>query len=357
MISLAVDAMGGDFAPRNIVEGVGLALDAAPGLCNIILVGDRRQMADQLVRLGKSGHPNIELVHAEQVVEMNEAPAAAVRGKPKSSIAIAVDLVKQGAAQAVFSAGHTGAAVASAVLKMRPLPGVERPAIATVFPNRKGRFLLLDAGASVDCRSQHLAQFAAMGEVYSRHILGIANPRIGLLNIGEEPSKGNEMVKEAHELLTRLGRQSLNFVGNVEGSNMFDDLCDVLVCDGFVGNIALKCSEGTSRLVSDLLRHFLKRTTIRKLGALLSRNAYRDIKDVADHSEYGGAPLLGVNGVCIIGHGSSCPNAVANAIRVGRESVEREISQHIQDRMVELNLCQSRKPTKDERAREERQPV
>ncbi len=338
MIPLAVDAMGGDFAPRNIIEGTGLALDSQPRIGPVFLVGDQAQIEAELERIGRVDDDRIKIVHSEQVVGMTESPAAAIRSKPDSSIAMAVDLVKKGQAMAMVSAGHTGAAVASSVLKLRPLPGIERPAIATVFPGPRKQFLMLDAGASVDCRSQHLAQFAVMGEIYSRYILNIDNPRVALLNIGEEASKGNEQVKEAHHLLESLRKRGLNFVGNIQGSNMFDDLCDVLVCDGFVGNITLKCSEGTARFISNFLNQYLRKNWCRRLGALLSRNAFRDLKAIADQSEYGGAPLLGVNGICIIGHGSSCSNAVANALRVAGEAVEQQISQHILERMSELQI-------------------
>ncbi len=338
MISLAVDAMGGDFAPRNIVEGVGIAIDTLPDLGPVYLVGDQRQVEEELAAIGKSGHERIQVLHSEQVVGMTESPASAIRNKPNSSIAMAVDLVKQGQARAVVSAGHTGAAVASSVLKLRPLPGIERPAIAPVFPGPNGRFLVLDAGASVDCRSRHLAQFAVMGEIYSRDILGIDNPRIGLLNIGEEASKGNGLLKETYGLLEEMRGKGLNFIGNVQGSNIFEGLCEVVVCDGFVGNVVLKCSEGAARFFAGSLKKYLRQTYLRRLGALLSRNAYKDLRAVADQSEYGGAPLLGINGVCIIGHGSSCPNAVANAVRVACQAVEQEIGQQILERMNILGI-------------------
>jgi len=339
MISLAVDAMGGDYAPRNIIEGVGLALDSDNAIGNVFLTGDRSRIEEELKRIGKQGNSKIEIVHCDQVVEMNEAPATAIRKKPESSIARAVDLVKEGKAQAIVSAGHTGAAVASSVLKLRPQTGMERPAIATLLPRRDGgRFLLLDAGASVDCRSKHLAQFAVMGETYSRCVRGIENPRIGLLNIGEENSKGNETLKETYALMESLKDKGLNFVGNVEGNVMFDGLCDVVVCDGFTGNIALKCGEGTAKFITGHLKEYLKKTWIRRLGALFSRRAFLELKAVADQSEYGGAPLLGVNGVCIISHGCSCPNAIANALRVAEESVEQQVSSNILDRIRELRL-------------------
>ncbi len=349
MIPIAVDAMGGDFAPGNLVEGVGKALDTLPDLGPLFLVGDKEKVSRELRRIGKFDDDRIQLIHSDQVVEMTESPAAAIRNKPGSSIAMAVDLVKQGRARAVFSAGHTGAAVASSVLKLRPLPGIEKPAIATIFPSATGRFLVLDAGASVDCRSRHLAQFAVMGEIYCQYVLGIESPRIALLNIGEETTKGNGLTKETYQLLEKMRSRGLNFVGNVQGTSMFDGNCDVVLCDGFVGNVVLKCSEGSSQFFSGYLKKYIQQNWLRRFGAFLARNAFKDLKAIADHSEYGGAPLLGVNGICIIGHGSSCPNAVANALKVARRAVEEEIGEHLLARIdhMRINSADKKRQTAD----------
>jgi glycerol-3-phosphate acyltransferase PlsX len=258
------------------------------------------------------------------------------RSKRKSSINVAVDLVKAGTADAVVSAGNTGAAVASTVLKLRTLPGIERPGISTIFPTPSGHFVLLDAGSTVDCKPMHLVHYAIMGDVYQRHILGTENPRIGLLNVGDESVKGNDLTKQTFKLLSNL--KQLNFIGNVEGHDLFTGDVDVVVCDGFVGNVVLKTCESLAGMLGDFLKNSLKKTWVRKFGYLLSRGAYQELRNLADHAEWGGAPLLGVNGVCIIGHGSSSPKAVRNAIRVAGEFVQHQVNTHIVNRVQNLGL-------------------
>lgn len=338
MLTIAVDAMGGDFAPRAIIAGVAGTLASASFSepYQILLVGDEQELNRELSGAGIAGDSRLAVVHASEVVEMDDAPAAAMRSKRDSSINVAVDLVKTGRAGAVFSAGNTGAAVASTVVKLRMLAGVERPGIATIFPSPTGPFVLLDAGATVDCKPIHLVHYAIMGDVYAQHILGHSNPRIGVLSVGGEESKGNELSKETFKLLSQL--PDIHFVGNVEGHDLFGGEVDVVVCDGFVGNVMLKCCESLAKTVAHILRQNLEKTPCRKLGYLLSRNAYKELKQVTDYAEYGGAPLLGVNGVCIIGHGSSSPRAVENALRVAGEFIVHQVNERIVERIEHLGL-------------------
>ncbi len=337
MLNISVDAMGGDHAPRAVIEGVGEALDAFGDAYKLFLVGHQDVLQSELARIGKLDDPRLEIIQAEEVVHMHEAPAAAMRSKRNSSINVAVDLVKQQRAQAVISAGNTGAAVASTVVKLRTLPGIERPGIITVFPSPTGHFILLDSGATVDCKPIHLIHYAMMGDVYARNILNYENPRIGLLNVGGEQMKGNDLTKETHKLLSNLAE--INFIGNVEGHDLFSGAVDVVICDGFVGNVVLKSCESLAETLGHILKEKLTQTFIRKLGYLLSRNAYQELRQLSDYAEYGGAPLLGVNGVCIIGHGSSSPRAICNAIRVAGEFVSHQVNQHIVDRIQHLGLA------------------
>jgi len=327
---IAVDAMGGDDAPREIVAGAIRAVRELSGISRLYLVGNRNAVQAEIDAAPGSIPKAIELVAAEQVVGMDESPAAAIRRKKDSSISRAVDLVKEGKADAVFSAGNTGAAVAATTLKLRTLAGVSRPGIATVFPSKKGAFVLIDAGANIDCSAELLVQFAVMGSLYSREILGVANPRVGLLNIGGEQAKGNDATKKAYSLLEK---SHLQFFGNAEGRDLFDGRVDVVVCDGFVGNVFLKTTESVASAFGSWLKDELMRTTIRKLGAILSRGAFKDLKARADPARYGGAPLLGVNGICIIGHGSSTAEAVLNAVRVASEEVAHNINHLIVNEM------------------------
>jgi glycerol-3-phosphate acyltransferase PlsX len=336
MAVIAIDGMGGDYAPQAIVEGIDQALDGSlPGIKQILLVGDEARLASELDRVGRRGDSRIELVHADQVVDMHESPAKAVRSKRRSSINVAVDMVKQGRADAVISAGHTGAATAASVLKLRTLPGVERPAIATLMPSPSGHFLVLDVGSNVECKPIHLLQYAIMGDVYERTIRGKSSPRIGLISVGGETGKGNDLTKETFKLLESTPH--LNFVGNIEGHDLFTGKVDVVLCDGFTGNVILKTCEGLAHAIGKILKQSLKKTPVRMLGALLSQGAFRELKELCDYAESGGAPLLGVNGVCIIGHGSSCPRAIRNAIRVAGEFVEYQVNRHIVERIEEIS--------------------
>ena len=343
MVSLAIDVMGGDHAPRCVVEGVGLALDSLEGIERLFLIGRQTDMEQELRRIGKLGHARLELVHTDQVVAMHESPAAAIRTKKDASIAVAVDLVKDGRARAVVSAGHTGAAVASTVLKLRTLPGIERPGIATILPAISGRFLLLDAGANVDTKPGQMAQYAIMGEIYAREILGVAHPRIGLLNVGGEDGKGNELTREAFKTLSALKDMGLEFVGNAEPNDLFSGNIDVVVCDGFTGNMVLKTGEAVAKFTRQRMKLSIGRNPARLAGAMLLRGAFADLRRASDSEEYGGAPLLGVNGVCIKAHGASTPLAIRNAIRVAVEAVEHHVNELIVARVQELGVAKPEK--------------
>ena len=324
-MKIALDAMGGDFGPPNLVAGAALALREYPRISKLFLVGDTAQIEAELRKLG-CNDSRIEVVHSTQVVDMSDRAWSAVRRKKDSSVSRAVDLVKHGQANAIVSAGHTGAAVAASMVKLRTLPGIYRPGIAAVLPTETNVFVLMDAGANIDARPEHLLQYAFMGSVYSSHVLGYKNPTVGLISLGEEDVKGNEMTKEVFKMLKK---SSLNFVGNIEGRHLFEDPVEVVVCDGFVGNVILKTCESISVAIFQWLKHELSRTPMRKLGAFLARESFRTIKDKTNYEEYGGSPLLGVNGICIIAHGSSTPLAVKNALRVAAESIEHQVNPHI----------------------------
>jgi len=322
---IALDAMGGDFGPKNNVEGAVLASKEYRHIEKIFLVGDATAIGAELKRIGYQDQ-RIEIFHASEVVDMHESAAKAVRQKKDSSICRAIDLVKNGSAQAVVSAGHTGAAVAASVLKLRTLKGIERPAVACIMPTENGVFVLIDAGANPDSTPENLVQFGIMGSVFSEQVLGNKSPKVALLSIGEEDLKGNDITKEAFKVLKT---SSLNFQGNIEGRDLYESPADVVVCDGFTGNVVLKTSESIAYAIFGWLRRELNRGLVRKLGARLARGAFRDIYKKTNAEEYGGMPLLGVNGVCIIAHGSSSPVAIKNAIRVAAESVQQDLNPHI----------------------------
>lgn len=326
MVTIAVDAMGGDHAPRTEVEG---AIRAAKSLdVKIILVGREDALRDELSRHDGARSLPIQIVHASERVTMEDSAAKAVRGKRDSSIRVACRLVRDGIAEGLVSAGNTGAVMVTAKLVQGMLPGVDRPALASAFPTLTGRpAVMVDVGANVDCTERMLAQFAVMGEIYSRVIFHVENPRVGLLSNGEEEHKGNEVTRRAHALLKTL---PLNFIGNVEGGELYSGHTDVLVCDGFIGNVALKVSEGLVDVIKQMLQESLEATIAGKIGYVLSRAAYAAFKKRVDYSEYGGAPLLGVRGVCIICHGRSNANAIKNAIRVAAEFSSGKINNRIE---------------------------
>ena len=324
-MKIALDAMGGDFAPKNTVAGAVAALREYPHITTLYLVGDKPRLEKEL-KDNAYTDPRIEIVHATQVVEMSDGAVESVRRKKDSSVSRAVDLVKNGDAQAIVSAGHTGAAVAATTIKLRTLPGIERPGIASIIPTESNVFVLIDAGANIDARPLHLLQYAIMGAVYSRHVLGYKNPAVGLMSIGEEDVKGTDFTKDVFKLLKKSG---LNFRGNVEGHDLFEDPVEVVLCDGFVGNVVLKTCEAIAHAVFQWLKHEIYKTPMRKLGGMLAKGAFKAIYKKTNYEEYGGSPLLGVNGVCIIAHGASSPLAIKNAIRVAAESIAQEINPHI----------------------------
>ena len=329
---IALDAMGSDRAPRPEIEG---AIQAARHLgARVVLVGSEPIIKTELRRYRWTSQLPIEIVHASEVITMEDKAAQAVRSKRQSSMHVGLRLVREGRAAGFVTAGNTGAAMAAAKMILGALPGVDRPALAAVFPTaiRTGA-MLLDVGANVDCDAHNLEQFAVMGEVYFRSIVSTRRPRVGLLSIGEEETKGNQLTREAFQLLKQL---PLNFVGNVEGRDLYNGEVDVIVSDGFVGNVALKTSEGVVNLVRAALKEALRETITRQVGYLLSRSAFTDFKKRLDHTEYGGAPLLGLKGVCIITHGSSNANAIKNAIRVAAEFAESNANAEIEKALAAI---------------------
>jgi glycerol-3-phosphate acyltransferase PlsX len=323
---IAIDAMGGDHAPDEVVAG---ALRAHEELeADVILVGDPERIEASVKRHHHSGQ--LEIVPAEGTVEMHEEPLTALRRKPKASINVAMDLVKQGRADAVVSAGHSGAAMASALLRLGRLKGIDRPAIGAVLPTMvAGKpVLILDVGANVDCRPKFLEQFAVMGTIYSRCVLGIPEPKVGLLNIGEESSKGNELALRVHQMLADNTR--ISFIGNAEGRDVLSGAFDVVVCDGFVGNVLLKFAEAIGEVLLQIIREELPQGLHGQLGTAILKPNLRRIKQRIDHAEHGGGLLLGVSGICIISHGSSQAPSIFNAIRLAKEAVDHNVLQQIQ---------------------------
>jgi phosphate acyltransferase len=331
-MKIAVDAMGGDNAPRAVVAG---AVQASREYgAGIILVGIEQVVREELAKHPQAKTLPIEVRNATEVVDMLDSAATVFRRKKDSSIRVANELVKSGEADAVFSAGHTGAAMSTSLFVLGRVEGVERPAIATFMPTLTGTSIVLDVGANVDCKPNHLLQFAVMGEVYARYFLGNPNPKVGLLSIGEEETKGNELTKEAFKLLTET---SLNFIGNVEGRDVMAGRADVIVCDGFIGNVVLKVSEAVAEAIGLFLREDIKKSPLSKLGYLLMRPAFRSLKSRVDYAEYGGAPLVGINGISIISHGRSSDRAVKNAIGVAAGLAKSEVNKHIRED-IEKNM-------------------
>lgn len=337
MIKIAVDAMGGDHAPQSEVEGALAAVQEYP--VSVVLVGQEQKILAELKRHRASKKFPIEIQNATQVVAMEDMAAASFRKKRDSSIHVAARLVRDGKADGVVSAGNTGAVMATSKIVMGVLPSVDRPVLAAVFPTSKGKpAILLDVGANVDCKPFHLEQFAVMGEIYSRIIFNVAHPRVGLLSIGEEASKGNDLTREVYGLLKK---NALNFIGNVEGRDLYNGSCDVIVCDGFTGNVALKVSEGLVEAIATLLREELSATLTSKMGYVLSQRAFSNFKRRLDYSEYGGAPLLGLKGVCIICHGRSNSHAIKNAVRVAYEFCHNKLSEKIEHEVSRIATRES----------------
>jgi phosphate acyltransferase len=325
---IGIDAMGGDYGPAVLAAGTVVAFRELPGRFEVVLVGDEEQIRHGLKRAHADGLP-IEVVHAAERIEMSEKAASAVRRKSQSSLGVLTQLHKEGRIDAMFSAGNTGAVVATALFGLGRLESVSRPALAAFMPNPGGGTVVLDVGANAECRPSYLVQFAHMGSVYARYLLGRPNPRVGLLSIGEEDTKGNTLVFEALPLL-RAARH-LNFIGNVEGRDVFKGSCDVVVTDGFTGNVVLKTAESVAGLLAHMVREELSRDWLARGGALLMRPALRRVKRRIDWEEYGAAPLLGVNGVCFIGHGSSGVRAYRSAILTLARFVEQRVNEHIRE--------------------------
>ena len=332
---IAVDAMGSDRAPKPEVEG---AIQAARHLgMHVTLVGREQQVRAELGHHPFAAGLPIEIVHASEVITMEDKVGQAIRAKRDSSMRVGLRLVRDGKAAGFITAGNTGAAMATAKMVFGTLPGVDRPALAAVFPTAAGTAaILLDVGANVDCKPENLQQFAIMGEIYFRSIFGTKRPRVGILSIGEEETKGNELTREAYKLLKQT---PLNFVGNVEGRDLYNGEVDVIVADGFVGNVALKISEGVVNLVRYQLKESLRATITRQVGFLLSRRAFAEFKKRLDYAEYGGAPLLGLKGICIVSHGSSNANAIKNAIRVASEFAEHRINESIERELATVHTA------------------
>jgi len=332
-MKLAIDAMGGDYAPQNIVAGAVDALRQNDHIERLFLVGDTGRVEAEL---RKQGTPDrrIEIVHASVIIAMDDPPVQSVRRKKDSSMCRAIDLVKRHDANAIVSAGNTGALLTASHLKLRTLEGVDRPGLAVLIPSPENVFVLMDAGANLEPHPSNLVQYAIMGSLYSRQILGYQRPRVGLFSIGTEEMKGNELTLESYRLLKQT---NLNFIGNIDGHDLFANIADVIVTDAFVGNAVLKACESTARLVSRWLKEEIKRNPLRMLGAMLAGGAFKALKRKADPDEYGGAVLLGINGICIKAHGASSPKAVKNAIRVATEFVESQFNEHIVEEITSFH--------------------
>ena len=340
---VAVDAMGGDHAP--VVEVEGAVAAAREFAIPVTLVGDTDRLRQELAKHDCQGL-DIIIQHAAEVVGMHDSASDAVRKKKDSSIRVAFELVKQGAADAVVSAGNSGATMAAGMFVLKRIKGIERPAIAQIFPTLRGKTLVLDVGGNVDCKPIHLVQFAIMGEVYARHVMGVAKPRIGLLSNGEEESKGNELTRETNAALKGI---PLAYAGYVEGRDIFNGTVDVVVCDGFVGNVVLKLSEGLAEAVGKMLKEEIQQSFLSKVGYLLSRTAFKNFKKKVDYAEYGGAPLLGIDGVGMICHGGSNAKAIKNAVRFAHEYAQKGVNQRMAEKLEQSfpAYMQQRQAVKD----------
>lgn len=330
---IAIDAMGGDRAPAVPVEGALEALNLLGNGFEIILVGNRELIEKDLSRRHYKDS-RLEIVHASQVVEMDDSPSVALKKKRDSSISVGLRMQKEGTADAFVSAGNTGAIMAQSLMTLGRIEGISRPAIVTIFPSRIQPVVFLDVGANVDSKPFHLLHFALMGSIYAQEILGRENPKVGLLNIGEEAKKGDELSVATYKM---LDESPLNFIGNAEGRDILDGVTDVVVCDGFVGNVVLKFSESIIHLVTSMIKSEIRKSPVRRLGSMLMRGAYKNIQRTLDYAEYGGAPLLGIDGVVVVCHGGSSPKAIRNAINVARLTVTRRVNETIETRLSELS--------------------
>ena len=324
-MKIAVDAMGGDFAPSAPVEGAIQAARLANGQYEVILVGDSVKIKGELSKFSADKLP-IKIYHASEVIGMEESPTQALREKKDSSIVVGSQLLKKNLADAIVCAGNTGAFMASSLLTLGRLSGVNRPGLGSLFPTEKGVCMVIDIGANPDCKPLNLLQYAVMGSVYVENIFDIKNPKVGLLNIGEEKSKGNELAIEAHKMLKN---SNLNFIGNVEGQDIFRGTAEVIVCDGFVGNIVLKFAESVAGMFTQTLKKSIGGNIMSNLGAFLMKPAFRKLSKIMDYQEYGGVPLLGLNKVCVVCHGRSTPKAILNAIREARKMLTQNVNERL----------------------------
>jgi len=336
-MKVALDAMGGDFAPEMTIAGAVEAVNEYE--IEIVLVGDSQKLTDSLSSKRYPSH-KISIVHTSEVVAMNESPAAALRKKKDSSIRVAIELVKSNVADAAVTAGNSGVAMATSLFILGKLPNVDRPAIATIMPSLTGFFVLIDAGANVDCKPENLVQFAQMGNAYYKALFDVSEPMVAILSIGEEDTKGNELTKETFKQLKYAG---VNFIGNIEGKDIFSGNAHVIVCDGFIGNIVLKVSEGLAESIIKMLKREVVNVTTGKLGYLMIKPSIRNFRKKTDYSEYGGAPLLGINGNCIISHGRSSSKAIKNAIRVSAEMAKKKVLETIAHTLSEYANKKSNK--------------
>ncbi len=315
-MKIVLDAMGGDYAPQVTVEG-GVVAARELGL-EVVLAGREEAIRQELEKHDTSGL-SLPIIHASQVIEMADKPAQAVKAKKDSSMVVGMDLVKKGEAQAFVSAGNSGGVMVAALFRLDRMKGIQRPALSAILPTPQEPICILDVGANADCKPPYLLQFAIMGSVYMERVLGVEKPRVGIISTGEEEGKGSQLVLEAYELLQRSG---LDFIGNVEGKDVFSGLADVVVTDGFTGNVIVKVAEGVASLFAGIIEEEIKRSPLTTLGGLLAKPAFKRVKSHLDYSEYGGAPLLGVNGVVIVGHGRSNSKAIKNALRMAKQTVE-----------------------------------
>jgi len=329
-MKIAVDAMGGDFAPRAIVGGAVAAARRAKGRFEIVLIGNKEKIEKCLSHHFRVNELSITIHHASQQVEMTDSPTLALKQKKDSSIAVAMKLHKEREVDAVVSAGNTGAVLASALIDLRKINGVIRPAIGSLIPNGRSVSFLIDAGTNVDCKPVHLFQFGVMGSIFVKKMVSVENPRIGVLSIGEEESKGNELTQSTYQLFKD---SHLNFIGNIEGGDILKDKADVIVCDGFVGNVVLKFAESFNKVFSLNLRKKIGKRLLSNIGAYLLKPAFKRLKKTFDYAEYGGVPILGVRGVCIICHGSSSPKAIKNAIFEAEKIINEKVNSHIEQKL------------------------
>ncbi|MFQ5629462.1 MAG: phosphate acyltransferase PlsX, partial [bacterium] len=333
-MKIALDAMGGDHAPSAIIAGGLEAARLSEGKYEVVFVGDQKVIEDEIAKHRfKASHLQYSIIHASEKIEMHESPTTSLKKKPNASILISQQLHRRGDVNAVVSAGHTGATLASALITLGRLPGIHRPSLGSFLPTGQGVTFILDVGAMVDCKPKNLQQFAIMGSIFMEKVVGIDNPQVGLLSIGEEKSKGNEVTLKAFDLLEK---SKLNFIGNIEGRDILKGEADVVVCDGFVGNIILKFAESFDGIISLHMKKYIGKKIISNIGAFLLKPTFTGLRKIWNYEEYGGAPLLGANGVVIIGHGRSTPKAVMNAIREAAKMIEKRVNQTIKREMQSI---------------------